>query len=75
ITPGLRLIGVGAAYLVGAGFWTYVVVWFLSGVAGRLVLLAMGWREFARQGLMQGMSASLRRLVKPHHRLWRFVWT
>ena len=75
VTPALRLIGACAAYLSGAGLGAFIIVWLVSGVAGRLSLVALGWREFARQGLMHGMNFSLRRLVKPHPRLWRFVWS
>ncbi len=75
VTPALRLIGAGGAYLSGAGLGAFIIVWLVSGVAGRLALVALGWREFARQGLMHGMNFSLRRLVKPHPRLWRFVWS
>lgn len=74
LKPTLRLLGVAAAYLADAPFWVYVVAWIASGMAGRLALLVLGWREFARQGLMRDMTLSLRRLVKPHPGLWRFAW-
>ena len=75
VTPALRLVGVCGAYLADAGLGAFLLVWLVSGVVGRLVLLGIAWREFSRQGLMAGMSLSLRRLVKPHPGLWRFVWS
>lgn len=74
VTPGLRLVGAGIAYLGGAGLWGFLLVWLTSGIVGRLVLLGMGWWELHRRGLTSGMSLSLGGLTKPHPGIWRFVW-
>ncbi|MFQ5468325.1 MAG: lipopolysaccharide biosynthesis protein, partial [Kiloniellaceae bacterium] len=75
VTPTLRLLGSAMAYVLDAGLAGFVVAWIASGIAGRLALVVLGWRELARQGLIAGMTWSLRRLVKPHPGLWRFVWS
>lgn len=75
ITPGLRLFGGVIAYLSGAGLTGFVAVWFASGIIGRLALVALAWRELARQDFTHDMTWSLRGLVKRHPGLWRFVWS
>jgi O-antigen/teichoic acid export membrane protein len=75
VTPALRLIGTVAAFSFGADLTVFVVIWFASGIIGRLTLATLAWRELARQGFTHDMTWSLRRLVKPHPGLWRFVWS
>jgi len=73
VTPFLRLVGVTAAYFAGAGLAEFVVVWFVSAAAGRLVLLVLGWAELVRQKMLAGIDFSVSGLSKPHKGLWRFV--
>ena len=75
IMPASRLAGVTVAYGLGAPFWVYLAIWFVTGVLDRLSLFALGWRELARQGLIAGMGLSLRGVVSSHPGLWRFVWS
>ncbi|MEM7222920.1 MAG: oligosaccharide flippase family protein [Pseudomonadota bacterium] len=74
VMPALRFAGVLVAFLLEAGFTAYLLVWFASGVAQRLTLVALGWRELGRQDLIAGMGLSPRGVVAAHPGIWRFVW-
>ena len=74
LSPTVALIGVSLAYAVDGGLLAYLAAWFAAGMAESAVLVALGWRELGRQGLLSGLDLSLRGLTKPHAGLWRFVW-
>lgn len=73
ITPFLRLLGVVAVYLAGAGLAEFLCVWFIAAATGRLVLLVMGWAELRRQNMTAGLGRGFSGLTKPHEGLWKFV--
>lgn len=75
IVPILRLIGVGIASYMGAGWQIYLLVWFIAGALSALVLVYLGWRELKRQKVTEGMDWRLRGLASPHEGIWPFVWT
>ena len=75
VGPAVGLAGACIAWAAGGGLAAFLVVWFAAAAADGLSLVALGWREFARQGLLGGMDLSLRRLTRPHPGIWRFVWT
>ncbi len=74
LSPTVGLIGVSLAYAVDGGLVAYLAAWFAAGMVESAVLVALGWRELGRQGLLSGLDLSLRGLTKPHAGLWRFVW-
>jgi O-antigen/teichoic acid export membrane protein len=74
VSPAVGLAGACIAWATGGGLAAFLVVWFLAAAADGVSLVALGWRELARQGLLRGMDASLRGLARPHPGIWRFVW-
>ena len=72
--PTVGLIGVSLAYASDGGLVAYLAAWFAAGAVESAALIALGWRELGRQGLLRNLTVSLRGLVKPHPGLWRFVW-
>ena len=74
LSPTVGLIGVSLAYAVDGGLVAYLAAWFAAAAAESAALVALGWRELGRQGLLSGLDLSLRGLTKPHAGLWRFVW-
>ncbi|MFQ5786245.1 MAG: lipopolysaccharide biosynthesis protein [Alphaproteobacteria bacterium] len=75
VSPAVRLAGAGIAYAVGGGLEAFLIVWFLSGAADGVTLLALSWREFGRRGLRDGFFSIRGSLVAPFPGLWRFAWT
>jgi O-antigen/teichoic acid export membrane protein len=73
VTPGGRLIGVGAAYALGASFTTYLIVWLIAGWLGAAVAQWLGFREAYRHGSLAGMTWSLRHLQRENEGIWRFT--
>ncbi len=75
VTPVLRVIAAGAAFWQGAGLTAFLMVWFFSGLAGRITMIALGWREFyARPDLADGFRPRLAGCARPHEGIWKFVW-
>jgi O-antigen/teichoic acid export membrane protein len=51
IAAAIKLVGVTLASLGGAGLWGFLVATLVATIAGRLLLLAAGWRVLRAQGL------------------------
>src|SRR3546814_2966375 len=62
-----KLVGVTVAFLSGAGLWAFLVVWALTDVLGKLLLLAVAWRELGRRGVLR-VEASRRPLLCAENR-------
>jgi O-antigen/teichoic acid export membrane protein len=60
LTPISRLILILAAYISGAGFVAYVIVWYATNLAGELYGWFLAWREIRRHRLSQGIRPTLR---------------
>jgi O-antigen/teichoic acid export membrane protein len=76
VSPAVRLVGVAIAAFLHAPLWAYLAVWFVGGATAGIVLVAMGWREVARQGHLKGFRlAPLSAFAAPGHHpgLWRFA--
>ena len=73
VLPALRLAGVVLAWALGAPFWAYLLCWWLSDLAGDLVLMGLAWRELRRRGLLAGTRPRWGRVLRPGAGMWRFV--
>lgn len=71
VTPISRLVVVVVAYLLGAGFVTYVAAWYLTNLAGDLYDWFLAWRELRRRGLLEGIRPTLNPESLPG--AWRFA--
>lgn len=70
----LRLALVIVAYARGAGLGAYIAAWIAADVAASLLLLALGWRELARQGCLAAQATGLRDTIGRFPGIWNFVW-
>lgn len=71
VTPISRMAVVLVAYLLGAGFVTYVAAWYLTNLAGDLYDWFLAWRELRRRGLLEGIRPTLKPESLPG--AWRFA--
>ena len=60
LMPITRAILAGAAFMAGATFPVYVVIWFVTDLAGQLFPWWLGWRELRRHGLLEGIRPTLK---------------
>ncbi|GMN03771.1 lipopolysaccharide biosynthesis protein [Erythrobacter sp. MTPC3] len=72
VTPGVRLIGVCIAFLVGAPLWAVVVAWVASDILGDLFLWVCAIAVGKSKGLAKKVAASSDRTV-PRAILWRYL--
>lgn len=75
ITPFLRALGSVIAYLGHLGFAGFIVTWYVSNLAGDVVLWLFAVRELRRQRIEHALRPGL---VGPARRIkgaWSFVWT
>jgi len=71
ITPISRAILAMAAYLAGLDFPYFVLVWFITDMAGDLFLWFLAVRELRRRGLLKGIRPAFRSARLPG--AWRFA--
>jgi O-antigen/teichoic acid export membrane protein len=71
LTPILRAVLAGVAFVSHASFAVYVAIWFITELAGDLYLWYLGWRELERHNLLVGIKPTLRPTVLPG--AWRFA--
>jgi O-antigen/teichoic acid export membrane protein len=60
LTPISRAILVAIAFLANAPFAAYVVIWYVTDLAGDLFTWSLAWRELRRTGHLQGIRPTLR---------------
>jgi O-antigen/teichoic acid export membrane protein len=75
ITPFLRATGCVIAYFAGLGFPGFLATWYLSNLAGDVVLWFFSVRELRRQNIHNALRPGL---LVPARRIkgaWDFVWT
>ena len=75
VVPTIRVAGACAAYFFYQHISAFLLFWFLAGAVQCLLTVWFGWREFRRQGFSQDMNLSLKHLVRPHEKIWSFIWT
>jgi O-antigen/teichoic acid export membrane protein len=69
--PIARAILAGIAWLSGAGFETFLLIWFATDLGGDLYLWFLAWREMHRRKLLSGIRPTLRPAGLPG--AWRFA--
>jgi O-antigen/teichoic acid export membrane protein len=71
LMPISRAILAGAAFLTGASFPVYVLIWYATDLAGNLYPWILAWRELKRHGLLEGIRPTLKPAVLSG--AWRFA--
>jgi O-antigen/teichoic acid export membrane protein len=71
VTPISRALLVGAAFVTGASFTTYVAIWYVTDLVGQSYRWILAWQELKHHGLLQGMRPTLKPTVLPG--AWRFA--
>ncbi|MBW0007980.1 MAG: lipopolysaccharide biosynthesis protein [Sphingomonas sp.] len=71
LMPISRAILAGIAFFAGAGFATYVVIWYVTELAGQIYPWWLAWRELKRHGLLEGIRPTLKPTTLPG--AWRFA--
>jgi O-antigen/teichoic acid export membrane protein len=71
LSPIIRAILAGIAFLSGASFPVYVGIWFITDLIGNLFPWLLGWRELKRHNLLEGIRPTLK--PAPLAGAWRFA--
>jgi O-antigen/teichoic acid export membrane protein len=59
LMPISRAILAGAAFATGATFPVYVIIWYVTELAGQFFPWWLAWRELKRNGLLEGIKPTL----------------
>lgn len=70
-----KLAGVAVAYFVGAGLWGFLLVWVLTDILGKLLLIYYAFDELTSQGVGGIYSAAVGDVNCRFKGLWSFVLT
>src|SRR6476661_6079078 len=71
LSPIVRAILAGIAFVTHARFSVYVAIWFVTDFIGSLYPWYLGWRELRRNRLLEGIRPTLKPDVLPG--AWRFA--
>jgi O-antigen/teichoic acid export membrane protein len=71
LMPISRAILAGAAFVSGAGFATYVIIWYVTDLAGQVYPWWLACRELKRHGLLEGIRPTLKPTALAG--AWRFA--
>ena len=72
VTPGVRLIGVCIAYLMGAPLWAVVIAWVLSDILGDAFLWVCALAVAKSKDLLRSKAGSIRSAISGSV-LWRYL--
>lgn len=75
ITPFVRAIGSVIAYFAGLGFPGFLATWYVSSLAGDIVLWIFAVRELRRQNIDNALRPGLFGPARRIKGAWDFVWT
>lgn len=70
-SPIARALLCAIAWANGAGLAVFLAIWFVTELAGQLLLWFLAWRELRRRGLIDGVRPTLRPDSLPG--AWRFA--
>jgi len=73
ITATIRLIGVGAIWYWGGGFFELTLVWTIAAVIAGLTMYWFAWAELKRQSIKPRIAAAKREGAAAHQGFWRFA--
>ena len=65
LSPIVRAILAGIAFVTHARFPVYVAIWFVTDVIGNLYPWYLGWRELRRNRLLEGVRPTLKPMCFP----------
>ncbi len=71
LMPITRALLAGAAFMTDASFPVYVIIWYVTELAGQVYPWMLAWRELKRVGLLEGIRPTLKPTVLPG--AWRFA--
>jgi O-antigen/teichoic acid export membrane protein len=71
LMPITRAVLAGTAFFTGATFPVYVVIWFVTELAGQVYPWWLAWRELKRHSLLEGIKPTLKPAVLSG--AWRFA--
>jgi O-antigen/teichoic acid export membrane protein len=71
----IKLIGVAIGFARGAGVGAYVLIWAISDVIGRILLIAFALGELKRRGFGAGLRGGMRGVLGRFPDIWGVVWT
>lgn len=74
VEPALRLIGSIILFLLSADLTAFLLLWFLSLAAGKIVLSFLSLRELQRKEMLKGFKFSTAVLKTPEPGAWRFAF-
>ena len=75
VTPVLRAAGAVLSYFADLGFVGFVVTWYVSDLAGDLVLWLYAVRELRKRKLLAALRPGLFGTARRLPGAWAFVWT
>ena len=71
LMPISRAVLAGIAFFASATFATYVVIWYITELAGQIYPWWLAWRELKRHGLLEGIRPTLKPTALAG--AWRFA--
>jgi O-antigen/teichoic acid export membrane protein len=74
-TNAVRVLLVAAAYLAGAGLWTFLLITMSAQILNSVVLTIVGWTVLRRQGYRGILASSCKGIRQRCPGIWSFIWS
>ncbi|MFV3127820.1 lipopolysaccharide biosynthesis protein [Niveispirillum sp. KHB5.9] len=73
----IRMVGGGIAWAVGGGIVAFLVAWYVATAIAGIYLIAKGWAELKKRGLLDGYSwrGDGKPMTHGFDGVWSFVWS
>lgn len=75
VGAAVRCLAGAAVWAAGGGLGAFLVAWYVATAAAGVFLIAAGWRELSRGGLLAGWRWRGGGLTAGFPGIWGFVWT
>lgn len=74
VEPLLRFIGAIILFAISADIIYFLILWFISLLVSKIVLIIMAWRELKLHSLNELSHHSIRQAFNPESGVWKFVF-
>ncbi|MFV3075877.1 lipopolysaccharide biosynthesis protein [Niveispirillum fermenti] len=73
----IRMVGGGIAWAMGGGIVAFLVAWYIATAWAGIYLIAKGWSELRKRGLLDGYSwrGDGQPVTRGFDGVWSFVWS
>ncbi|WP_419663321.1 polysaccharide biosynthesis protein [Desulfosarcina variabilis str. Montpellier] len=71
----IKLLGITIAYFFGVGIWSFLLIFILCDIIGKLILIYFAYNELVKRRYHNFMLSKSRNISDKFSGIWKFAWT